>query len=101
MLNGAMRLIDALPSSYRSSFRRLRIFLRLYDMWGLLNAVTEIAYYTNVAIYKTDAFTIGKLCAKWFKVIVQWKLFVYTGNAHYLIDATGEEQARQASLFAL
>jgi len=96
-----MRLIDALPASYRIKFRRFRFILRLIDMAGLLNAITEIAYFTNVAIYKTDAFTMGKLVAKWFKVIIQWKLFIYTGNAHYLIDATEEEVARSSTLFAL
>ena len=60
--------------------------MRWVDMYGLLNAVTEIAYYSNVAIYKTDSYSMGKLLGKLTKVAVQWKLFMYTGNASYLVD---------------
>lgn len=70
LLNGAMYGIDMLPYEYSSYFSKSRMIMRLSDLWGGLSAVSELAYFFNVALYKSDAFTYGKIVGKFIKMYI-------------------------------
>ena len=56
------------------------MLLNLIDSFGLFSNVAEITYCINVTLFKSDAFTYGKLFGKLIKVVVQVKLLLMTGN---------------------
>ena len=59
-----------LPVEYQPYLRKARIYLRLLDTWGALNAVAETAYHVNVSLYKSGGFTTGKIIGKLIKIVV-------------------------------
>ena len=80
ILRMAMIGIDELPTTWSSFLSRQRMLLNLIDSFGLFSNVAETAYFINVTLYKSDAFTYGKLFGKLIKVVVQVKLLLMTGN---------------------
>lgn len=84
LLNGLMFAIDEMPVEYSAQLRSYRILFRLIDAWGLMIAFTDFAYQSNVLLYKTDGFTVGKTLGIMIKIYVQLKLNLWTGNQNYL-----------------
>jgi len=80
ILRMAMVGIDEMSSDWSNYLSRQRMLLNLIDSFGLFSNVAETAYFINVTLYKSDAFTYGKLFGKILKVVVQVKLLLMTGN---------------------
>ena len=65
--------------------------MRVIDLIGGINNLIELAYFINVLLYKSDPFTLGRTLGKLVKLVVQFKLVLYTGNANYLYVPTEDD----------
>ena len=54
----------------------------------MLIGFSDLAYQTNVLLYKSDGFTVGKTLGIMIKIYVQIKLNITTGNQDYLRRAS-------------
>ncbi len=86
LLNLGMYAIDQMPEKAGEYFWSMRMFFRIVDMIGMLNAFQEIAYSINVSIYKVDVFVLGQLLGKIIKLVTQLELIRITSTQSYLYD---------------
>lgn len=92
ILNLSMYSIDMLPVAVGEYFYSLRMFFRVLDLIGMLNTFSEIAYFVNVTIYKSDSFVFGKLLGKITKLVTQIALVRFTSSENYNYDISTSEE---------